>query len=125
MAEEANKKQVANSDAPKKSGSGLDPNIAGLLAWLFAPVSSIVFLLTDPDDEFIRFHAMQSLIYTVAAWVIFFVVYTVISIVTLGIGAFCCLPIAFLIPVVNIYGAIKAYNNEMWEVPYIGGFAKK
>ncbi|MFW5702962.1 MAG: DUF4870 domain-containing protein, partial [Candidatus Dojkabacteria bacterium] len=126
----ANKAEEVESKAKqavgaKSGGSGLDPNIAGLLAWLFAPITSVVFLITDPDDEFIRFHSMQSLIYTLAAWAIFTVVYTIISIVTLGIGALCCLPLAFIIPIVNIYGAIKAYNGEMWELPYIGEMSKK
>jgi uncharacterized membrane protein len=82
-------------------------------------------MITDKDDKFIKFHALQSLVYTVAAWAIFFVVYAILSVVTFGIGAICCLPVGFLVPIVNIYGAIKAYNKEMWKVPIIGDWVEK
>ncbi len=124
MAEDAKTKETSAASASSTSGSGLEPNIAGLLCWLFAPVSSIIFLVVEKDSKFVKFHAWESMIWTLAGYAIAFVLYTVVTIVTLGLGA-CCAPILFLPVVVNIIGAIKAYNNEMWKLPVIGDFSEE
>lgn len=106
------------SDA--KSGTGLDPKISGLLSWIFAPLTSIIFLVTE-KDEFARFHAWQSLLWGLISFVLGFVLSTVFAV---SIILVCCAPFAFLLPyIVNIIGAIKAYNGEMWKLPVIGDFA--
>ncbi|MQY55153.1 MAG: hypothetical protein GH156_01060, partial [Dehalococcoidia bacterium] len=46
----------------KKSGTGIEPNIAGLLCYVLGWVTGLVFFLIEKDDEFVRFHAMQSII---------------------------------------------------------------
>jgi uncharacterized membrane protein len=125
MAEEAKTQEKSTSNvSASNSGSGLEPNIAGLLCWLFAPVSSIIFLVVEKDSKFVKFHAWESMIWTLAGYAITFVLYTVVTIITLGLGA-CCAPILFFPVVVNIIGAIKAYNNEMWKLPVIGDFSEE
>jgi len=44
------------------SVGGLDENIVGALAYLFAPLLAIVFYFIEEDNEFVRFHAVQSII---------------------------------------------------------------
>jgi uncharacterized membrane protein len=106
--------------AEAKSGSGLDPKISGLLSWIFAPLSSLIFLVIE-KDEFAKFHAWQSLLWGVISFVLGFVLSTVMA---FTIILACCAPFAFLLPyIVNIIGAIKAYNGEMWKLPVIGDFA--
>lgn len=106
---------MAENAPAAKSGSGLEPNIAGLLAWIFAPISSIIFLITDPDDKFIKFHALQSLIWSIVAMIIS----TILSF-TIILACLFWLPF-----VVSIYGAYKAYNKEMWKLPIIGDWVEK
>jgi uncharacterized membrane protein len=104
--------------SPSSGGSGLDPKVAGLLAWIFAPLGSVIFLVVDKDDEFVKFHAMQSLIASIVGWVIYFVG----TAVTLGIGSICF----WIIPMgIQIFGAIKAYQGEKYKFPIIGDMADK
>jgi uncharacterized membrane protein len=110
---------------PVSSGSGLEPNVAALLAWIFAPLTSVIFLVTDKDNRFIKFHALQSLAFSIAAYAVVFVLYFVISIVTLGIGGICCMPLFFVPMAVQIYAGIKAYNNEMYKLPVVGDWAEQ
>ena len=44
----------------EKTASGLDANLAAALAYALGWVSGLVFLLTEHDNKFVRFHAMQS-----------------------------------------------------------------
>ncbi|MBI2851626.1 MAG: hypothetical protein HYX84_00770 [Chloroflexi bacterium] len=46
----------------KKTSTGLDENIAGLLCYVGWWVSGVVFMIIEPDNRFIRFHAIQSII---------------------------------------------------------------
>ena len=43
------------------STTGLDSNLAGGLTYLFGFVTGIVFLLIETEDEFVRWHAAQSI----------------------------------------------------------------
>lgn len=100
------------------SGSGLDPKVAGLLAWIFAPLGSIIFLVIDKDDDFVKFHAMQSLYASIVGWVVYFIG----TAVTFGIGGICL----WLVPMgIQIFGAIKAYQGEKYKFPVIGDMADK
>lgn len=46
----------------KKTSTGLDENLAGLLCYVGWWVSAIVFLIIEPENRFVRFHAIQSLV---------------------------------------------------------------
>src|SRR5690625_1478809 len=50
----------------QKTASGLDENVAGLLCYLLGFVTGIVFLLMENENRFIRYHAIQSIIVSVA-----------------------------------------------------------
>jgi uncharacterized membrane protein len=58
--------------------SGLQPNVAGLIAYLpfwIGLVASIYFLATEKENHFVRFHSMQSLFLSLAGlvlWLPFF-----------------------------------------------------
>lgn len=41
---------------------GLKENVAGLLCYLLGWVSGFIFLIVEPKNRFIRFHAFQSII---------------------------------------------------------------
>ena len=51
-------------EAKQDSGpsTSLKPNVAGLLCYLGAWVSGIIFLIIERKNRVVRFHAMQSLI---------------------------------------------------------------
>ena len=53
-----------------KTSLGLDENIEGALCYLFGLLTGIVFFVLEKDSEFVKFHAMQSIIFSVAIFVI-------------------------------------------------------
>ena len=113
---------MAEQNTTAQAAGGLEPKTSALLSWLIAPITSIIFLVTQ-KDEFSKFHAWQSLLWTLIANVAIWVLYTILTMVTFGLGA-CCFPIVFLPYVVNIYVAIKAYNGDSYKLPLIGDFCE-
>ena len=87
------------------------------ISWIF-PILGIVVLLVDDmkNRPFQKYHAVNSLLFSVA----FFIIITIVSIVTFGIGG--CLAVVWF---VVIYWAIKAYQGEWVELPVLTDFAKK
>lgn len=75
MAEEEVKTEEAPKEAPKSSGgTGLEPNVAALLAYLFGWLGGLIFYLIEKDNKFVRFAAMQSILLNVAMfalWIVF------------------------------------------------------
>lgn len=100
----------------QKTSTGLDQNLAGLLAYVLGFVSGIVFLILEKDNKFVRFHAMQStitfLVLILIGMLPFFgpVLFFIIS------------PIAFILWIVLMY---KAYKGEMFKLPVIGEYSAK
>ncbi|WP_227133992.1 DUF4870 domain-containing protein [Halorubellus salinus] len=50
----------------QSTGTGLDSNVAGALAYLFGALTGIIFYFLEPEDEFVRFHAAQSIVLSVS-----------------------------------------------------------
>ena len=46
----------------KKSSTGLDENVAGLLCYLLGFITGIIFLVVEKKSSFVKFHARQSTI---------------------------------------------------------------
>ena len=46
----------------QSSGTNLDPKVAGALCYAFGWITGLVFFLIEKNDDFVRFHAMQSII---------------------------------------------------------------
>src|SRR5829696_3699279 len=53
-----------------KSSTGLDENVAALLSYLFGLVSGLIFFLIEKDSRLVRFHAMQSILLSAAAFIV-------------------------------------------------------
>jgi len=45
-----------------KTATGLEENVAGLLCYALWWASGIVFLILEPKNKLVRFHAMQSIV---------------------------------------------------------------
>lgn len=98
-----------------KSSTGMDENVAALLAIFFAPISSIVFFFIEKESKFVKFHALQSGILGVAL----FVIYTVLGFIpVIGWIILFLLPIPVL--VLYVFMLVKAYKGEWFILPIIG-----
>jgi uncharacterized membrane protein len=115
------------------SVGGLDENIVGALAYLFAPLLAIVFYFIEEDNEFVRFHAVQSIIIFggIFALSIGMTVFGLVldAVPLLGLlfalvaGLFWLLmaPIGFVLWIVLTY---KAYKGDTDGLPITGNMAK-
>ncbi len=94
-----------------------DDTLWAALGYPIVLVAIIVLLMEDKKARpFIKFHAVQA----IAANVVFFVIATVLSVVTLGFGGL-CVPVIWL---VFFYWAYKAYMGEKFEIPVVTNFIK-
>ena len=103
-----------------KTSLGLDKNIAALLSYVLGWVSGLVIILIEKEDDFVRFHAMQS--------IITFGALTVLSILFGSMFMF----FVFIGPLINMAGIvlwillmIKAYQGEKFMLPVAGEMAER
>ncbi len=97
------------------------------LAYFLTPVVPVIVLLVESMKvrPYQKYHAVQAL-GLFGAEAIFYIIacicVTVLSVVTLGIGA--CLVVLFFIPIIpNIYYAIIAYTRgQYFEIPVVTKF---
>ena len=109
----------------KKSTTGLEPNVAGLLSYLLGWVTGLIFFLLEEKDEFVRFHALQSIVvfgvFTAVeivlgflAWLPVGIVFTVLQ-VLVGFAAF-----AFWIVLM-----VRAYQGYRFKLGWAGDLAER
>ena len=103
-----------------KSSTGLEPNLAAALAYLFGFITGLILLSLEKDSAYVRFHAAQSTAVFVSALVLNFLL--------LGIPIIGWL----LLPVLWIGGAVlwaflmfKALAGQRFKVPFLGDFAAR
>src|SRR3989441_10620685 len=118
---------------PKSTTTGLPSNVAAAIACI-PLIGGIIFYILEKQDNFVRFYAMQSIIFG-AAWFLFNIVSAIVK------GVFWAIPgiggilvffwaiiaalvqLAFL--VIMIIAIIKAFTNVRWDIPYVGPIARR
>ena len=120
--------QAAPQPAP--ATQGLADNVAGALAYVTV-IPAIVFLLIDPFKtiRFVRFHSLQSIVFSLTAFVLQFAM-TIVSIALsfAGLGMIMGLVGWLLsIGIFVLWGilVIKAYQGQEFRLPVIGDLAAK
>ena len=103
-----------------KTSSGLQPNMAGLLAYVLGLISGLILFLTEKDNKFVRFHAMQSICLSVGL----LVVSVVLSLMPV-IGVVLAILLRWIGVVLWIVCMIKAYQGEWLRLPIVGDIAAK
>jgi uncharacterized membrane protein len=103
----------------EKTSSGMDQNVAAALTYALGWITGAVFLLTEPANKFVRFHALQSVIVFGSLSLLWFVT---LSIPFLGwLIALVLLPPVSL--VLWLLLMVKAYQGERFKVPFAGEIA--
>ncbi len=106
-----------NDKAP--SSSGLDPKLAGLLCYGFGWVSGLIFFLMVKDDDYVRFHAMQSILVFGTLNVLSYVSWSVPVVGWIvGISIF---PVSVILWIILM---VKAYQGERYKLPFFGDLAE-
>ncbi len=95
-------------------------NLMGAASYLLGFVTGIIFLVVEKQSKFVRFHAMQS---TILFGGIFIVNIALGFIPILGwlVGLLLSLA-AFILWILCMW---KAFQGEMYKVPYVGDIAEK
>ena len=116
------------------SGStGLPSNVAAAIACI-PLIGGIIFYILEKHDGFVRFYAMQSIIFG-GAWILFSIVSNILfaifgSIPAIGgILVFFWAIIAALVHlaflVIMIITIVRAFTGVRWDIPYVGPIARK
>jgi len=118
---------------PRPTSTGLPSNVAAAIACI-PLIGGIIFYILEKHDSFVRFYAMQSIIFG-CAWFLFNIVSAVVHVVFAAIPAIggilvffwaiiaALVHLAFL--VIMIITIVKAFMGVRWDIPYIGPIARK
>jgi uncharacterized membrane protein len=115
---------------PSSVSVGMTDNVASALCYLLFFVTGILFLVLEPynRNRNVRFHAFQSIFFTVALVVLS----TSLTIITLILPWFMGAVISLIGLVlwlgffaVWVYLMFKAYNNQKIVLPVVGPMAEK
>ncbi|MFB6225831.1 MAG: DUF4870 domain-containing protein [Candidatus Paceibacteria bacterium] len=111
--------QAPASQGSSGSSTGLDENVAGALAYAFGFITGIIFLLIEEDSNFVKFHAIQSIITSLSLYIIFYI----LGFIPI-IGIFISILTTPVIIVVILFLIFKAYKGERFKLPVIGDIAE-
>jgi uncharacterized membrane protein len=124
---------TATPNANGPTSMGMDANVEAGLSYLFSIVGGLIFYFGEKQNRFVRFHAMQSILFN-AFWIVLFIVlftvqsllYATVILIPLGI-VFTCL--TFLLPlallVVWIVLMVYAFQGKYLKLPVIGDYAER
>lgn len=104
-----------------QTSNGLDENLAAALAYGLGWVTGVVFLLIEPSNAFVRFHAWQSVIVFGTLSVLWFIA---VSIPLLG-WAFAFIVLPPVSAALWLWLMFKAYQGERYKLPYAGDMAEQ
>ena len=132
-------------DQPETSSTGLQQNVAGAISYIW--IVGLVFFLMEKENRFIRFHALQSIIYGITMTVVMIglmIVNVILAFVIAAIAgtagstagglaglvvSLVSLVIWLIFPLLMVLGlvlaAIRAYQGKIFKFPIIGNIAEK
>ena len=109
--------------------SGISDNAAGATSYLtFIPAIVFLLLPSYKENSYVRFHAWQSVLLTIAAFVID-IIFGSIALLTLFLGtaalAYTFRIISLLWLVLWLVCVIQAMNGKRFRIPLLGSIAEK
>ena len=122
-----------------KSSTGLDENVAALLAYIVHLITGVIFFVIEKNSRLVRFHAMQSIILSgvwfvgmIAIWIIGLILAMIFGYISAVLGTIVwglMTLLWFVFGIAAFIGwilcMIKAYQGQYFKLPVIGNFAEK
>lgn len=116
----------------------MDGNVTALIGYLIGIVA-LVLIFIEKDNKFVRFHALQSVLWSVicvvgiiAVAIVGMILALVLSQVSAGLGGLVgvltiLLYVVLIFGMIGglIFGAIKAYGGNQFKLPIAGNLAEK
>ena len=124
---------AASQNPNGPTSMGMDANVAAGLSYLFSLIGGLIFYFGEKQNRFVRFHAMQSILFN-AFWIILFVViftlqsvfYATVILAPVAIVLTC---LTFLLPlaalVLWIILMVYAFQGKYFKLPVIGDYAER
>jgi uncharacterized membrane protein len=121
----------------EKSAIGLDGNVAAALGYPIGILGLVSFFI-EKQNRFVKFHGIQSVLYSLGLWVGFIVLLIVLFILS-AILAFVSGTLATLVSALTgllgfgvfliwfgslLFFAYKAYQGQMFKLPVVGNIAE-
>src|SRR5437868_10841980 len=113
--------------------TGLPSNIAAALACI-PLVGGLVFYIWEKHDQFVRFYAMQSIIFG-GIWFLFHIIADILrgifwSVPVIGeffarLWSFAAELIHLGFFVLTVIAMVKAFSGVRWDIPFVGPLARK
>lgn len=102
------------------SSTGMSENLGALLSYVLGFITGIIFFVIEKESKFVKFHAMQSILVSVALMVLSFVLGFIpiigwIALILLG-------PISLVLWIILM---VKAYKHVWYKLPVVGDIAEK
>lgn len=136
---------MQNPPPGPQTSIGLAPNVAAALSYIW--IVGLILFFIEKDNKFVRFNAMQSVLYGVT-WMIVMIVLAILSVILgliFGVAAgaaggsaggaislifsLISMIIWLIIPLIYlgglIWGAIKGFQHVVFKFPIIGNMAEK
>lgn len=108
------------------TSTGLDPRVAGLLAYLFGWVSGLILYLIEKDHPEVRYHAAQSILVSVAVIALYIPISILGFIPVIGLLFWLAGLVLGLASLgLWIYLIIQGYNLNHVRLPIVGGMAEQ
>lgn len=107
---------------------GLQDNVLATIGYII-PLIAIIAYFTEQENNFVRFHSLQSIFLSLIVVLLFSLssgVSCFLSFLPNVGGMLSCICSVFLIPIslgilgIMIFLAVKAYNREHYKLPLIG-----
>ena len=115
-----------------KSIFGLDEKLVAALSYVLGPLSGLFVLVAERENKYVRFHALQSILWFLFWWILLWVVLLVSGF----LGGFPLIGWAFrllLSPVRFLLGAtivlskiflfLRAFMGHEFKLPFVGDVA--
>ena len=119
--------------SPTPTSAGLPSNVAAALACI-PLIGGLIFYILEKHDAFVRFYAMQSIIFG-GIWFLFNMVSWILRTIFWSIPAagpifaalwfFVAAMVQLGLLVVMIIAMIKAFTGVRWDIPFVGPIARK
>ena len=116
------------------AGAGLTMNMAAALSYALGAITGVLFLVLEPykNDRFVRFHAMQSILYSVAcvilaiAWnIVWGTLASIVGFWVLAVDVPLRLLVCLGIFLFWLFLMFQAYSQREYRIPWIGEIAAK
>ena len=118
---------------PHPTSTGLPSNVAAALA-CFPLVGGIIFFILEKRDSFVRFYAMQSIIFGAMGllfWLVWSIFFAILAHIP-AIGVIFAVILWLVWAVVSlaallilIIAIVKAFSGVRWDIPWVGPMARR